>query len=390
MLYCKTKDGWKRLPAVIGGNNKVSPGKGLLNGKPTQFEQYQYVLRFYDGSKVKYQSIGADAKDAKLKLAQKERSLEARVSANAANAVIVEEPSRMSLRRQLERFLDVVRDRGSKEAAIAYKLALNEFLKVVGKTYSDELDDDDMRKFVRTLRGRGLTDRTLYNRHSSVKAFLRFCGLEVRKLAPTAPKFEKPLPEVYTAEQITAFFPALISDYDKVVFNLLLKCGLREQEAMYLCWPDVNFATRTLLVRAKPDLGFMPKDKEQREVPLPDDLVEMLKAWKAKHPHTRLVIGTGKGKPNTKLLRLVKRLAYGAGVNCGACDGCKDRNECEVWYLHKFRATYCTKLLRSGMDLRTVQSLMGHSDLKSTMRYLRPSETSAVRDRVAAINWGAD
>jgi integrase len=308
MLYCKTNDGWKRFPAVIGGNGRVSPGKALVDGKPTEFVQFRYLIRFYDGSKVKYEPAG-DAKDALLNLKRKEKSLEAREAADAANAVLVEEPSRISLRRQLERFLDVVRDRGSKEAAVAYKLALDEFLKVVGKTYADELDEDDVRRFLRTLRSRGLTDRTVYNRHSSVKAFLRFCGLDVHMLAPTAPKFEKPLPEVYTAEQITTFFASLADDYDKLVFSLLLKCGLREQEAMYLCWSDVNFSTRTLLVRAKPDLGFMPKDKEQRELPLSDDSVEMLRAWKAKNPKTRLVIGTRKGKPNTKLLRLVKRLA---------------------------------------------------------------------------------
>jgi integrase len=159
---------------------------------------------------------------------------------------------------------------------------------------------------------------------------------------------------------------------------------------MYLCWSDVNFSTRTLLVRAKPDLGFMPKDKEQRELPLSNDLLQMLQAWKDSHPKTRLVIGTRTDQPNTKLLRTLKRLVHAAGLHCGVCSGCKERNECEVWFLHKFRATYCTKLLRTGMDVRTVQALMGHSDLESTMRYLRPSETSAVRDRVAAINWGAD
>lgn len=37
---------------------------------------------------------------------------------------------------------------------------------------------------------------------------------------------------------------------------------------------------------------------------------------------------------------------------------------------HKFRATYCTKLLQSGIDLKTVQKLMGHKTIKSTMRYL--------------------
>jgi hypothetical protein len=41
--------------------------------------------------------------------------------------------------------------------------------------------------------------------------------------------------------------------------------------------------------------------------------------------------------------------------------------------------TYCTQLLRSGLDLRTVQQMMGHSDIASTMRYLRPQEHTHTR-----------
>src|ERR1035437_4136899 len=101
VLYCKTGEGWKRVPAVIGGNGRVSPGKGVLDGTVQKFEQFRYLLRFYDGAKVKYAPAG-DAKDAIAAMERKERSLEARESASAANAVLVEEPSRMALRRQLE------------------------------------------------------------------------------------------------------------------------------------------------------------------------------------------------------------------------------------------------------------------------------------------------
>ena len=54
--------------------------------------------------------------------------------------------------------------------------------------------------------------------------------------------------------------------------------------------------------------------------------------------------------------------------------------ECELWFLHKFRSTYATTLLRNGVDIRTVQKLMGHSDLGSTMRYLRPEEDAHIED----------
>src|SRR5947209_7368815 len=51
-------------------------------------------------------------------------------------------------------------------------------------------------------------------------------------------------------------------------------------------------------------------------------------------------------------------------------------NPKDCW-LHKFRATYATTLLQSGVDLRTVQSYLGHSDMESTARYLKPARNSA-------------
>ncbi len=54
----------------------------------------------------------------------------------------------------------------------------------------------------------------------------------------------------------------------------------------------------------------------------------------------------------------------------------------ENFWLHKFRATFATWHLWNGVDLRTVQMWLGHSDMESTMRYLKPSRSQAVRDKV--------
>jgi len=72
-------------------------------------------------------------------------------------------------------------------------------------------------------------------------------------------------------------------------------------------------------------------------------------------------------------------------LNCGQCQTCREKNECERWFLHRFRATFATKCLQGGMDLVTVQRLLGHSDLKSTMRYLVPARGASVQARVNGI-----
>jgi site-specific recombinase XerD len=55
------------------------------------------------------------------------------------------------------------------------------------------------------------------------------------------------------------------------------------------------------------------------------------------------------------------------------------------FWLHKFRATFATWTLWGGVDLRTVQLWMGHSDMESTMRYLKPNRSQAVREKVNAM-----
>ena len=54
-----------------------------------------------------------------------------------------------------------------------------------------------------------------------------------------------------------------------------------------------------------------------------------------------------------------------------------------VW-LHRFRATFATRALWGNVDLRTVQDWMGHTDLASTLRYLKPNR-AVVQEKVEAI-----
>jgi site-specific recombinase XerD len=62
----------------------------------------------------------------------------------------------------------------------------------------------------------------------------------------------------------------------------------------------------------------------------------------------------------------------------------------EDFWLHKFRATFATWSLWAGVDLRTVQQWLGHSDMESTMRYLKPSRSQQVREKVNEIFGGGN
>jgi integrase len=161
---------------------------------------------------------------------------------------------------------------------------------------------------------------------------------------------------------------------------------MRMQEAMFLEWHDIDFARGTVAVSEKEDLGFVIKDRAGRTLPIPADLVEHLQTWKEEHGG-RLVLGTSNDTPNWKWLPLLKRLVRKAGLNCKHCQGCREQDECERWFLHKFRATYTTFLLRSGLDPRTVMKYTGHADLSTIMRYLAPAELSETQEKINSIAW---
>ena len=389
LRYCKTKKGWRRYPVAIGRNGRIRPNFVLVDGAPTEYPDGHYELRSYKGSKPVYRNVGNNAQDAMSERDREAQLLVARDAAVAGGAVLVEEAGRIPLARQAAKFVQAAEDRGSIVAAKAYRVAIDEFLLVTGRTYADQVTLDDVAKYHLALKNRGLSARTVHNRHMQVKPFLREVGVAAPALKRGAPKFDKKLPEIYDPNDLKVFFDSLDSPYDLLVFNLFLKTGLREQEAIYLEFPDITFPTQTLTIHSKAELGFRIKDKEERSVPIPLDLIEMLKAYIAANPGKRFVIGNDKDRPHTKLLRLLKGKVKRAGLNCGRCEGCKTRGECERWFLHKFRATYCTQLLRSGMDLRTVQQMMGHSDIASTMRYLRPQEDAHTQTKINAIAWTA-
>lgn len=150
--------------------------------------------------------------------------------------------------------------------------------------------------------------------------------------------------------------------------------GEREQEVMYTYWSDINLAHATVRVSHKPDRGWTPKAYKEREIPIPDKLVTRLKALKAKCNKTcSLVFPTSGCNVKMNFLDDLKAVAERAKMKK------------ENFWLHKFRATFATRCLWSGIDLRTVQSYLGHTDLESTMRYLKPSRSQKAREKMNEV-----
>lgn len=143
---------------------------------------------------------------------------------------------------------------------------------------------------------------------------------------------------------------------------------------MHIYWSDVNFSASTVRVSHKPDRGWTPKAYKEREIPIPSKLVKSLKTWKAKSDKTcSLVFPTAGCNPKLDFLDCLKDVAERAKLDQ------------DNFWLHKFPATFATRCLWAGVDLRTVQQWLGHSDMESTMRYLKPSRSQQTREKVNEI-----
>jgi len=118
---------------------------------------------------------------------------------------------------------------------------------------------------------------------------------------------------------------------------------MREQEVMYTYWSDINLKHATVRVSHKPDREWTPKAYKEREIPIPPNLAESLTAWNKAKKGCNLVFPTAGCNPKMNFLDDLKSVAERAKLD-------KDN-----FWLHKFRATFATRCLWAGVDLRTVQ-----------------------------------
>jgi integrase len=386
MIRYKAEDGsWKRAHPARAANGRLRNGTAMIGGVPTPVEQFCYQVRHYEDRKTKWTTVGANAADAEAQRLTIQQQVSIRAAAPEANMVVVEGPQRRTLKETAAEFVRMKEESHRLESAMKARMVAEEFIQVVKKTYVDEIKPTDFAKFHSALFKRGLSDRTVSNKHGHLSSWLVYGGIDKSIITP-APRYEETLPTIYERDQITTLLGEA-DPYMTMVINIAWKCGLRDQELMYLEFSDINQHEHTLRVQGKKEYGFKVKDSEQRDIPLMDDLLDDLKAWKKSHPKQSLVLALN-GKPNTHLRRMLQHVARKAGLNCGKCNGCRSNDRvCENYTLHHFRRTYITTMLRKGWDLRTVQAWAGHSDLASTMRYLRPAAGEEVRAKLKAMEW---
>lgn len=229
------------------------------------------------------------------------------------------------------------------------------------------LQEAELSSYLCYLREQGLSPRSLNRALSCLRGFFRFCLEEgVMRIDPTlimqAPRFHPHLPETLSLEEVEKLLQAPSGDdpralRDKAMLEVLYATGMRVSELVGLPLNSVD-----LVVGYVRCVG---KGSKERIVPLGSSAVEHLRRYlELSRPRLLgnrlspyLFVGR-RGRPLTRqcFWGLIRRYANQAGIARRVSP-------------HMLRHSFATHLLQRGADIRSVQMMLGHSDISTTQIY---------------------
>ena len=264
-------------------------------------------------------------------------------------------------------------NRMSEMTALTYKISAQEFLEwlVQEKIKLREVTAQNLMYFLMKRKTDGNSELTIAKDISALRAFGEYL---VRKnywtenlaLLLDRPKAGRHLPKVLSVEQTAELLSSIdtsepLGVRDDALFELIYSCGLRISEACGLLVSNVHFEEHLILVHGKGD--------KERLVPFGEIAAKKLQKY-MEEVRPELVKGRNisevfvnyKGEP------ISRKGVWKRFQQMEALSGVKAK-------VHTLRHSFATHLLAGGADLRSVQELLGHSDLSTTTIYTHVTDT---------------
>jgi integrase/recombinase XerD len=324
----------------------------------------RFLIEWRDNGRRLRQAAGTTASEALE--AQKKKRLELEAKDTGLKVTDPEEEAKLPLDSTIQSFLKDVKTFRKLYTWKKYTHVLQIFSEhVAPKSDCREITAEDIKGFLAWRKGKGFDPgTTLYTDRVILHNFFNRLKIDNPvKEVPRLTKFRK-RPSAYTDADLKKFF-SVCDKWERAFFSVALATGLRRGELQTLHWSDLDLARRRVHVTAKPEYAFLPKDWEERTVPLTKEVVRILKKHERKENCPVVFYSPQNGgsiASPSYLHDLCKNVAKRAGLN-----------EAE-WHLHRFRDTAATRWLRAGIDVRTVQQWLGHESLATTQKYLEPSK----------------
>ncbi|MFZ0284640.1 MAG: tyrosine recombinase XerC [Terriglobales bacterium] len=273
-----------------------------------------------------------------------------------------------------EQFLRSLREKNASPHTIkAYTGDLDQFAAYIGPRDWRQVDHVSIRGFLSHLYEKGLSKTSVARSLAAVRSLYRWLAQEgVVEQNPAAlvstPKLPKKLPRVPTIEEMNTLLDgpmpelAAFPERDRLMFELLYGCGIRNSELVGISLDDIRLSSEAILIRGK--------GKKERYVPFGDSVKLALAAYlplrlqtlaEQKKNTNALLINQRGGRLTTRSAgRIVKKIAVAKGLPPDV-------------HPHTLRHAFGTHMLEEGADLRAIQEMLGHERLSTTQRYTQLS-----------------
>lgn len=247
----------------------------------------------------------------------------------------------------------------------AYMRDLLKFQEFTQKKISS-IQEEEIHNYLKQLSIEGLNERSISRMISCLKSFYKFLLIDkVIEKNPMEnieiPKLKKSLPHTLTEEEVTCLLEVPLVDSfsfrNKAMLEVLYATGIRVSELVNLKLGDIDLENATLRT--------MGKGNKERIVPLGEYALHYLAIYLQDYRSTLLkrdyndyLFLNNHGKQITRqgFFKIIKARA-------------KEANITKELSPHTLRHSFATHLLNRGADLRSIQELLGHSDISTTQIY---------------------
>lgn len=220
------------------------------------------------------------------------------------------------------------------------------------------LCNEDVSNFILYQRARGCNDFTIRERLKILKAFFRFSGIEDKINIPNIRKPEShKMP--YTDEELKILLAkpknnTFVQWRNHTIVSFLIATGVRCTTLCNIKISDIDFTNNTIFLN-------VVKNRKQYYIPMSSDLKTTIKHYLSLYDHENddylFVTAYGDKVDRLTMKQAIREYNHSRGV--GRCS------------IHLFRHTFAYNSLKNGMPLPVLQRILGHSNIQTTMQYLK-------------------
>lgn len=251
----------------------------------------------------------------------------------------------------IEQLRSELRVRGySPRTVVSYVRCVEEFLKYIGSDVGKARRDEVM-KFLLMKRDKGYASQTINLYLNAIQFLYRHILKLGRGLGIRYSKRNKRLPVVLSRDEIHRIIEGIRNHKHRLLVELAYGAGLRVSEVVALRIRDIELERLTLWVRGG-------KGGKDRMTIFPEKIVAGLRARAAGRDGSDFLFESERGGRLTSRTaqKIFEKAMLEAGISKGAT-------------FHSLRHSFATHLLENGVDIRYIQELLGHENIRTTQRY---------------------